>query len=152
MDQIIILKYIFLHEQLLYLKNNLHAVSDNRENTSNRKPGIFTIGETTYDIQFREGKPAGACGGGSAFNSAISLGRCGLPVSLISTFGNDKVGDLSFKMLNDNGVNCSLIKRFEGRSRVALAFFENNNPQYSFYPASKEVTPDYPDPLEGEIV
>jgi len=117
------------------------------------KPRIFTIGETTYDIQFREGKPSDACGGGSAFNSAISLGRCGLPVSLISTFGKDKIGDLSYRMLIDNGVNCSYIKRFEGQSRIALAFFDNDhNPQYSFYPASKEVVPDYPESLNDDLI
>ena len=33
---------------------------------------IFTIGETTYDILFRDGRPVGACSGGSAYNSAIS--------------------------------------------------------------------------------
>lgn len=122
-------------------------------NTNKINTRIFTIGETTFDISFREGKPAGACGGGSAFNSAISLGRCGLPVSLISTFGTDKIGDLSFKMLNDNGVDCSLITRFEGQSRVALAFFDRNHiPQYSFYPASNEIIPYYPDPQKDDIV
>jgi fructokinase len=88
---------------------------------------IFTIGETTYDISFRDGLPVGACSGGSAYNSAISLGRCGLPVSLISTFGNDTVGDLSSDFLLKNGVNCDLIKRFDGQSRIALAFFDPDN-------------------------
>jgi fructokinase len=114
---------------------------------------IFAIGETTYDILFREGKPVGACGGGSAFNSSISLGRCGLPVSLISTFGNDRIGDLASKMLEDNSVNCSLIKRFEGQSRVALAFFnDDNNPEYAFYHASGEFIPDYPEPLKDDLI
>jgi fructokinase len=116
-------------------------------------PQIFTIGETTYDIQFMDGNPIGGCGGGSAFNSAISLGRCGLPVSLISTIGKDRIGDLEFKMLRDNCVNGDLIKRFEGQSRIALAFFDTDrNPEYSFYPASREVIPDYPDPQKGDII
>jgi fructokinase len=118
-----------------------------------RMPQIYTIGETTYDIQFKDGNPIGGCGGGSAFNSAISLGRCGLPVSLISTFGRDRIGDLAFRMLKDNGVNCNLIKRYEGQSRVALAFFdERRNPEYSFYPASREVIPDYPEPQQDDII
>jgi fructokinase len=116
-------------------------------------PQIFTIGETTYDIHFNNGKPIGGCGGGSAFNSAISLGRCGLPVSLISTFGRDRIGDLAFKMLKDNGVDCSLIKRFEGHSRLALAFFEiGQGPEYSFYPATKEAIPDYPEPQKDDLI
>ena len=114
---------------------------------------IFTIGETTYDILFRDGRPVGACSGGSAYNSAISLGRCGLSVSLISTFGNDHIGDLSLAFLTKNGVNCNLIKRFDGQSRIALAFFDSdNNADYSFYQASKDVFPDYPVPQKNDII
>jgi len=114
---------------------------------------IFTIGETTYDISFRNGNPIGACSGGSAYNSAISLGRCGLPVSLISTFGNDPVGNLSSDFLLKNGVNCDLIKRFDGQSRIAMAFFDqDNDASYSFYQASKDVFPDYPNPHKNDII
>ena len=114
---------------------------------------IFTIGETTYDILFRNGQPVSGCSGGSAYNSAVSLGRCGLPVSLITTFGNDKIGDFSMSFLKANGVNCDLIKRFEGRSRVALAFFDcNENADYSFYPASEDVVPSYPMPDMKDVI
>ncbi|MEI6138740.1 MAG: PfkB family carbohydrate kinase [Mariniphaga sp.] len=114
---------------------------------------IFTIGETTFDIMFRNGLPIGSCSGGSAYNSAISLGRCGLPVSLVSTFGNDYVGDLSMAFLMSNGVDCGFIKRFDGQSRVALAFMNpDNNGDYSFYPASKDVVPEYPEPHKNDIV
>jgi len=114
---------------------------------------IFTIGETTYDILFRNGQPESACSGGSAYNSAISLGRCGLPVSLISTFGNDVVGDLSHDFLTKNGVDCKFVKRFDGRSRMALAFFDQeNNADYSFYPASMDVYPEYPSLQKGDIL
>ena len=114
---------------------------------------IFTIGETTFDISFRNGSPTGSCVGGSAYNSAISLGRCGLPVSLISTFGYDHIGDLSMAFLKSNGVGCDLIKRFDGQSRIALAFIDSeNNADYSFYPASMDVVPEYPEPLKNDIV
>jgi fructokinase len=114
---------------------------------------IFTIGETTYDILFRDGRPVNSCSGGSAFNSSISLGRCGLPVSLISTFGNDPVGDLSYDFLLSNGVNCNLIKRFDGQSRIALAFIDSeNNAEYSFYQASKDIFPEYPLPEKNDIL
>ena len=114
---------------------------------------IFSVGETTYDILFRDGHPVSSCSGGSAFNSAVSLGRCGLPVSLISTFGDDYVGDYSFSFLRENNVNCDLVKRFEGQSRIALAFFDDlNNATYSFYQASKNVVPEYPRPIQNDIV
>lgn len=117
------------------------------------RPRIFAIGETTYDIQFRNGSPNGGCPGGSAFNSSISLGRCVLPVSLISTYARDQIGDLANDLLLSNGVNCTQIKRFDGRSRVALAFFDQNQiPEYSFYPSSDEATPYYPEPQEKDII
>jgi len=114
---------------------------------------IFTIGETTYDISFRDGNPVGACSGGSAYNSAISLGRCGLPVSLVTTFGNDHVGDLSLAFLQKNGVNCTQVKRFDGQSRIALAWFDSDqNAEYSFYKASADITPDYPEPQKNDLI
>ncbi len=114
---------------------------------------IFTVGETTYDILFFNGLPIGSCSGGSAFNSAVSLGRCGMPVSLVSTFGNDHIGDLSMEFLKNNGVGCAFIKRFDGQSRIALAFIDpEKNADYSFYPASKDVVPAYPDPYKNDIV
>jgi len=114
---------------------------------------IFTIGETTYDILFRDGLPVGACSGGSAYNSAISLGRCGLPVHLISKFGNDHIGDLSFDFLLKNGINCDYIKRFNGQSRIALAFFDaDNNADYSFYQASQDIFPEYPVPEKNDLI
>ena len=129
------------------------SISKKSSNQFLKSPRIFTIGETTYDIQFREGVPSGGCAGGSAFNSAISLGRCGLPVTLVTTFAKDKVGDLAYQMLLQNNVDCSAIKRFEGRSRVALAFFDKKqNPEYSFYPASEEAIPEYPEPLESDLI
>jgi len=52
-----------------------------------------------------------------------------------------------------NGVNCNLIKRFDGKSRVALAFFDSeNNADYSFYQASKDVYPEYPEPRKNDLI
>ena len=114
---------------------------------------IFTIGETTYDISFQDGRPVGACSGGSAYNSAISLGRCGLPVSLVTTFGYDHVGDLSLAFLQKNGVSCNLVKRFDGQSRISLAWFDSDhNAEYSFYKASMDIFPEYPEPHKNDLI
>lgn len=52
-----------------------------------------------------------------------------------------------------NGVNCDLIKRFNGQSRVALAFFDSeNNADYSFYQASMDVFPEYPVPQKNDLI
>ena len=41
---------------------------------------IIGIGETVFDILFKDGQPMKAVPGGSVYNSIISLGRMGVPV------------------------------------------------------------------------
>ncbi|MBO4267903.1 MAG: carbohydrate kinase, partial [Bacteroidaceae bacterium] len=53
---------------------------------------IFGIGETVYDILFRDGQPIAAVPGGSVFNGLISLGRTGMQCTFISEVGADRVG------------------------------------------------------------
>jgi fructokinase len=114
---------------------------------------IITIGETTYDIFFKGGKPVGVAVGGSQLNSAISLSRCGLPVCFVSSAGDDCVGDISVDFLSRNGVNIEYISRYEGNSRIALAFFnDRGDASYSFYPAAKTIIPNYPKPQLNDII
>ncbi len=114
---------------------------------------IIAVGEITWDIFFREGKPVGAAVGGSQLNSAVTLGRCGLPVCLVSSTGNDPTGNLSIDFLSKNGVNIEFIRRFEGNSRIALAFFnERGDASYSIYPASQTVSPYWPDPQPDDLI
>lgn len=114
---------------------------------------IIAVGEVTYDIFFREGKPVGSAVGGSQLNSAVTLGRCGLPVMLVSSTGDDPTGNLSVGFLLRNGVNTDYIRRFGGNSRIALAFFnEKAEASYSIYPASTIVVPLYPEPQPADII
>jgi len=96
---------------------------------------IYGIGETVLDIIFKQGQPQAAKAGGSVLNSAVSMGRMGLPVSFISEYGMDDVGELIDNFLNDNGVNTSSVHRFEdGSTTLALAFLnEKNDAHYTFY-------------------
>ena len=96
---------------------------------------IFGIGETVLDIIFKDGQPQAAKAGGSVLNSVVSMGRIGLPVSFISEYGVDDVGDLIDNFLNSNGVNTSSVHRFEdGNTSLALAFLnEKNDANYTFY-------------------
>ncbi len=96
---------------------------------------IYGIGETVFDIIFKDGQPRAAKAGGAMLNSAVSLGRIGLPVHFISEYGNDEVGDIINQFLNTNGVNTGFVNRFgDGKTKLALAFLdENNNAGYSFY-------------------
>ena len=89
---------------------------------------IYGIGETVLDIIFKEDQPQAAKAGGSVLNSVVSMGRMGLPVSFISEYGQDNVGDLIDKFLKDNGVNTSSVHRFQdGSTSLALAFLNEKN-------------------------
>ncbi len=96
---------------------------------------VFTIGETIYDIIFRGGQPVAASPGGSMLNTAVSLGRCGLQVKMITELGDDKVGKIILHFLEENGVSTSFIKPVAGfRTPVSLAFLDDEgNADYSFY-------------------
>ncbi len=96
---------------------------------------IFGIGETVLDIIFKGGQPQAAKAGGSVLNSVVSMGRIGLPVSFISEYGVDDVGELIDDFLDSNGVDTSTVHRFQdGSTSLALAFLdEKNDAHYSFY-------------------
>lgn len=96
---------------------------------------VIGIGETVFDIIFKDDKPIGAYPGGSTFNAMVSLGRCGLDTTFIGETGGDRVGLQVMDFLRDNGVNADNVSRFLGsKSAVSLAFLDDNNDaQYIFY-------------------
>lgn len=96
---------------------------------------VYGIGETVYDIIFKDGKPVTGHPGGSVFNGMISLGRCGIDAAFISETGNDQVGDLIVSFLEENGLSAEYVNQFEdGKSALALAFLnEKNDAVYDFY-------------------
>lgn len=95
----------------------------------------FAIGETFYDITFREKRPISANPGGAMLNTAVSLARCGIDVTLITEFSTDHLGDMVNEFLKFNGVNTENIYRYkEGETPLALAFLdERNDAKYVFY-------------------
>jgi fructokinase len=117
---------------------------------------IFGIGETVLDIIFKDNQPQAAKAGGSVLNSVVSMGRMGLPVSFISEYGHDDVGDLIDAFLKDNGVNTASVHRFhEGSTSLALAFLnEKNDAHYSFYKdfPEKRLDIDFPEIRTDDIV
>lgn len=96
---------------------------------------IIGIGETVYDIIFKNGQPVSATPGGSSFNALISIGRKGVPCSMLTNVGDDNIGTLTMQYMQGNGVDTSMAYRQKGmKSHVALAFLdENDNAQYQFY-------------------
>lgn len=96
---------------------------------------IYTIGETIYDVIFKNGQPVSATPGGAMLNTSVSLGRLGLPVSFISEIGMDRIGQTIMQFLNKNNVNTDSVCQFhEGKTALAMAFLdEKENANYSFY-------------------
>jgi fructokinase len=117
---------------------------------------IYGIGETVFDIIFKNGKPQAAKPGGAMLNSSVSLGRIGLPVSFISEYGNDDVGKLIDEFLNGNGVGTTFVHHFDnGKTGLALAFLnERNDASYTFYKnyPQKRLDIEFPVLNEDDIV
>ena len=96
---------------------------------------IFGIGETIYDILFREGTPVAAVPGGSVFNGLISLGRAGLDCTFITEIGADQVGQHILGFMQENGINTDYVSCYQGKkTAVSLAFLDDKgDSHYSFY-------------------
>lgn len=117
---------------------------------------IYGIGETVLDIIFKNDQPQAAKAGGSVLNSIVSMGRMGLPVSFISEYGLDNVGELIDTFLKNNGVNTSSVHRFrDGSTSLALAFLnEKNDASYTFYKEfpAKRLDIEFPEIQKDDIV
>jgi fructokinase len=96
---------------------------------------IYTIGETLFDIIFKNGQPQAGKAGGAMLNSSVSLGRIGLPVHLISEYGDDDIGSIIDNFLRGNGVSTLFTDHFrEGSTALAIAVLnEKNDASYTFY-------------------
>lgn len=112
---------------------------------------IYTAGECILDIVFRNSQFISALPGGSKLNTAVSLGRLHLPVSLISECGDDSVGQFILRFLEKSHVSTDLIARYQGQVRLAFAFLDqHNDASYTFYPGSSTGSVIYPEPVFGQ--
>ncbi len=96
---------------------------------------VIGIGETIYDIIFKNNQPFKAVPGGSVFNCMVSLGRLNVPALFISEAGEDKIGNIIKKFMEENNLSTEYIDFFHyGSSPVALAFLnETQDAEYTFY-------------------
>jgi fructokinase len=96
---------------------------------------IYAIGETLFDIIFKDGHPQAGKPGGAMLNTTVSLGRIGLPVYLISEYGDDDIGKIIDKFLQDNGVDTGNTDHFrDGNTALAIAVLnDRNDASYTFY-------------------
>lgn len=96
---------------------------------------IFTIGETVFDIVFKDMNPIAGKVGGSALNSAVSIARLGAHVSFISEMGADIVGTHCIQFIAQQGVHTNYITVNSAHpTSLALAFLnEANDATYEFH-------------------
>ena len=96
---------------------------------------VYAIGETLLDIIFEGHQVKAAKPGGSMLNSAVSLGRVGINVSLITEFGHDQTGKLILEFLEKNHVQTHNIHLYKnGKTPLAMAFLnEKGDANYDFY-------------------
>ena len=117
---------------------------------------VIGIGETVLDIIFRDEQPIKAVPGGSAFNAIVSLGRSGVPASMISETGNDRVGRNIIEFLKENNVDTSHLNVYrESKTPLSLAFLnERNDAEYIFYKdhQNDRIEYAYPDIQPDDIV
>ena len=116
---------------------------------------VIGIGETILDIIFEDEQPRRAVVGGSVLNGMISLSRLGVPVTFISEVGSDRVGDIVFDFMHENGMTTNYVERFQDRkSPVSLAFLgKDKSAEYIFhtdYPEERLYMP-FPEINENDI-
>jgi|WetSurMetagenome_2_1015567.scaffolds.fasta_scaffold00002_49 fructokinase len=138
---------------MVKLPANIHLINMKEEI---KTPKIFGIGETVYDIIFKDGIPKAAKPGGSVLNAMVSLGRTNLPVYFISEFGRDDVGSLIDKFLADNGVDTSFSYHYpDANTSLAIAFLnDKNDARYTFYKdfPARRLDVEFPLIKKGDIV
>jgi fructokinase len=72
--------------------------------------------------------------GGSPCNTAVAIGRLGVPVNFLGRLSKDLFGDLLFAQLANNKVGTKLITRTAEHSTLAFVKLEKGKePQYVFY-------------------
>lgn len=117
---------------------------------------IYCIGETVYDIIFRNGKAVESCPGGTVLNTSISLGRMGEKVYVVGDQANDAIGNIIADFLSDNNVSTKYLTLYnDAKSRVALAFlYDTREPAYSFYKirVNGEIKITFPEVKHDDIV
>ena len=102
---------------------------------------IIGLGETVYDIIFKDNQPVKAVPGGSAFNALISLGRSNADCMMVTEVGDDHIGDMIVQFLKDNKVKTDYVYQHPNtKSHISLAFLnELNDAQYLFYKDHKAI-------------
>lgn len=110
---------------------------------------IAVAGEALIDLVERDGALHPLPGGGP-FNTAVALGRLGVPTGFFGRLSNDRFGDLLARLLSESGVDDRYVLRGSAPTPVAIVrTSEDGDAAYSFQLAGTayaDLTPeDLPD-------
>ncbi len=96
---------------------------------------IYTLGECLLELIFKEGKQINAIAGGSAINTAVSLGRLNLPVHILTEFGLDEDGAKLEIFFQKNNVSLENVYRHkDGKTTISNAILnDRNEARYKFF-------------------
>lgn len=96
---------------------------------------IYTMGESLLELIFKNGLQIKAIAGGSAINTAVSLGRLNLPVHILSEFGLDEDGLKLEDFFTKNNVGIENVYRHkDGKTTVSNAILnDKNEARYKFF-------------------
>lgn len=96
---------------------------------------VIGIGETIFDIVFKDNRPSEGIPGGSVFNAMVSLGRLNVLAHFISEVGNDHVGKTIIGFMHENNLPTQSVDVFpDGQTAISLAFLNSNSDaEYMFY-------------------
>jgi len=95
---------------------------------------VYTLGESLLDIIISSIDDAVVRPGGAMLNTAVSLGRSDVEVSLITELGDDDTSSLITSFLSSNNVSANFVKHYSNNTTsLALAFLDDNKkPKYTF--------------------
>jgi len=104
---------------------------------------IVVGGEALVDLIGRDGVLRPVPGGGP-FNTAIALARLAVPVAYLGTLSFDDYGELLVSLLQEAGVDTSLVRRSNAPTPLALVQqHEDGESSYTFYFAGTSLI-DFP--------
>ena len=102
-----------------------------------KRPRILCCGEALIDMIPVEIEPDHCayqpCSGGAVFNTAIALGRLGVPTEFLTGLSSDLFGVQLQKSLAESGVATSLCKQTPLPTTLAFVQLVNGHATYHFY-------------------
>ncbi|WP_444460395.1 carbohydrate kinase family protein [Rhodobacter capsulatus] len=98
---------------------------------------ILSCGEALIDMLPRQGTAGEACfaphAGGAVFNTAIALGRLGVPSGFLSGISTDLFGEVLIGTLTASNVDAGLAIRSDRPTTLAFVKLVDGHASYAFY-------------------